>query len=121
MTPDVSFPRQHARTRRFTLGRARSFQVGSDVVLFLRSPAGDDPVTDLWRLRMALDINTKLLISGLFQYDSLTDQFQTNVRFNYIYTPLSDIFLVYNERRLAEDPSLIDRAVILKVTRLIRL
>lgn len=49
----ASFPRQHARTRRFTLGVPRSFTpaVGPDgpVVLFLRTDAGDDPVTHLWR------------------------------------------------------------------------
>lgn len=50
-TPD-SFPRQYARTRRFTLGRPRSFSVAEDGsrVVFLRSPAGDDPVTCLWVL-----------------------------------------------------------------------
>lgn len=43
-----SFPRQQARTRRFTLGRPRSFAVTPAGVLFLRSASGDDPVTDLW-------------------------------------------------------------------------
>jgi dipeptidyl-peptidase 4 len=45
-----SFPRQQARTRRFQLGVPRAFQVSSDGarVLFLRSAAGDDPVTCLW-------------------------------------------------------------------------
>jgi dipeptidyl-peptidase-4 len=45
-----SFPRRSARTRRFTLGRPRSFSVAADGsrVAFLRSPAGDDPMTCLW-------------------------------------------------------------------------
>jgi dipeptidyl-peptidase-4 len=45
-----SFPRQKARTRNFTLGAPRSFQVGADGarVAFLRSPGGDDPRTALW-------------------------------------------------------------------------
>ncbi len=45
-----SFPRQHARTRRFTLGQPRGMTVGADGarVVFLRSPAGDDPQTALW-------------------------------------------------------------------------
>jgi dipeptidyl-peptidase-4 len=45
-----SFPRQTARTRNFTLGAPRSFQVAADGsrVAFLRSPAGDDPRTGLW-------------------------------------------------------------------------
>jgi len=48
--PAVSFPRQEARTRRFSLGTPRSFTVSPDGerVVFLRSPAGDNPVTSLW-------------------------------------------------------------------------
>ncbi len=45
-----SFPRQQARTRRFTLGAPRAFQVSPDGmrVIYLRSKGGDDPVTCLW-------------------------------------------------------------------------
>ena len=45
-----SFPRQQARTRRFTLGAPRAFRVSPDGqrITFLRSRAGDDPVTCLW-------------------------------------------------------------------------
>jgi dipeptidyl-peptidase 4 len=48
----ASLPRQWARTRRFTLGAPRSFTIAEDggTVLFLRSRAGDDPVTCLWAL-----------------------------------------------------------------------
>ena len=47
-----SFPRQAARTRRFTLGQPRSFTVAKDGsrVAFLRSRGGDDPATCLWVL-----------------------------------------------------------------------
>ncbi|RMH74499.1 MAG: S9 family peptidase, partial [Actinomyces sp.] len=47
-----SFPRRHARTRRFTLGVPRDIRVAADGsrVLFLRSAAGDDPVNALWVL-----------------------------------------------------------------------
>ncbi|MDE0216060.1 MAG: prolyl oligopeptidase family serine peptidase [bacterium] len=47
-----SFPRQHARTRGFTLGAPRSFTVSDDGhrVAFLRSTAGDDSVNRLWLL-----------------------------------------------------------------------
>jgi len=49
------FPRRHARTRGFTLGRPRGFAVGADGarVAFLRSAAGDDPVNRLWVLDLA--------------------------------------------------------------------
>lgn len=50
-----AFPREHARTQRFTLGEPRSFRVAEDGarVAFLRSPAGDDPVHGLWVLDVA--------------------------------------------------------------------
>jgi dipeptidyl-peptidase 4 len=50
-----SFPRQSARTKAFTLGAPRSFQISPDgqTVLFLRSQGGTDPVTCLWALDVA--------------------------------------------------------------------
>jgi dipeptidyl-peptidase 4 len=49
------FPRQLARTRRFTLGVPRAVTVSRDGgrVLFLRTRGGEDPVTCLWRLDLA--------------------------------------------------------------------
>ncbi|WP_344590079.1 S9 family peptidase [Actinomadura vinacea] len=51
----IGYPRQSARTRRFTLGVPRAFQIASDgsYVAFLRTKAGDDPVTCLWTLDTA--------------------------------------------------------------------
>jgi dipeptidyl-peptidase-4 len=48
----ISLPGQLVRTRRFTLGVPEQFTVALDgaTVLFLRSRAGDDPVTCLWAL-----------------------------------------------------------------------
>ena len=45
-----SFPRQLARTRQFSLGVPRAFQISPDGtrVTFLRAKSGDDPVTCLW-------------------------------------------------------------------------
>jgi dipeptidyl-peptidase 4 len=50
-----SFPRQEARTRRFTLGVPRAFRVSPDGtrVVFLRTQGGADPVTCLWALDVA--------------------------------------------------------------------
>lgn len=50
-----SFPRLHARTRRFTLGAPRGATVSPDGgrVAFLRSGSGTDPVTCLWSYEVA--------------------------------------------------------------------
>ena len=49
---ELTFPRQNARTRRFTLGAPRRFTISPDGrrVLFLRTQGGQDPVTCLWSL-----------------------------------------------------------------------
>ena len=56
-TPDPldEFPRQVARTRGFSLGIPRAFTVSPDGerVVFLRTTAGDDPVSCLWALDVA--------------------------------------------------------------------
>ncbi|MDT0344923.1 prolyl oligopeptidase family serine peptidase [Streptomyces litchfieldiae] len=48
----AAFPRQFARTRRFTLGVPHAFTVapGGARVLFLRGSDGEDPVARLWQL-----------------------------------------------------------------------
>ena len=47
-----TFPRQEARTRRFTLGVPRAFRISPDGarVAYLRTRGGGDPVTCLWVL-----------------------------------------------------------------------
>ena len=49
-----SFPRQQARTQRFSLGVPRSFRISPDGqrVVFLRSKTGTDPVNCLWQLHL---------------------------------------------------------------------
>lgn len=51
-SPKLSFPRQHARTQRFTLGAPRAFTVSPDEtrVIFLRSTSGTDRTNRLWVL-----------------------------------------------------------------------
>jgi len=64
MTPTdaPSFPRQNARTQRFTLGRPRSFAVSPDGerVVFIRSAHGTDRVGQLWRMDTASGQETSL-------------------------------------------------------------
>ena len=50
---DLAYPRQTARTQGFSLGVPRTFTANADRIVFLRSGAGDDPVTCLWVLDLA--------------------------------------------------------------------
>ena len=49
-TLDDTFPRQYARTQRFTLGEPRTFSISTDGnrVIYLRSRSGSDSVNCLW-------------------------------------------------------------------------
>ncbi|HUF97713.1 MAG TPA: prolyl oligopeptidase family serine peptidase [Ilumatobacter sp.] len=57
-----TFPRQYARTQRFTLGEPRNLSVVADdtVLLFLRSNSGSDPVNRLWKIDLATEVETLL-------------------------------------------------------------
>ncbi|MEO3975946.1 prolyl oligopeptidase family serine peptidase [Streptomyces sp. CAU 1734] len=61
----LSFPRQHARTRRFTLGAPRSFTVTPDGsrVIFIRTPSGTDPQGGLWTLDLTGEQHRERLIA----------------------------------------------------------
>ena len=78
---------------------------------------------DLYGGRIRLARDTRTFLSAFVQYNESAGELQTNVRFNLIHAPLSDLFLVYSERRDASpDPgasTLIDRAITLKVTKLL--
>ena len=56
-----TFPRQYARTRRFTLGQPRAFTIFPDRVLFLRSLSGSDPRMNLWVLDLATGDERRLI------------------------------------------------------------
>ena len=73
-------------------------------------------VSKLVTSRVNYNFNTRMFVNALLQYSTDSGQLSSNVRFNFIHRPLSDFFLVYNERRQESTGDLIDRAVIAKVT-----
>lgn len=55
--------------------------------------------TTFWTLRTNYSFNRDMFVDALVQYDPATEQFNSNLRFNLIHHPLSDLFLVWNEQR----------------------
>jgi hypothetical protein len=76
-------------------------------------------VSKLVTSRINYNFNTRMFVNALLQYNTDSGQWSSNVRFNFIHRPLSDFFLVYNERRLDGSGDLIDRALIAKMTYLV--
>jgi hypothetical protein len=63
--------------------------------------------------------NTRVFLNALLQYNTDARQWSSNVRLNIIHRPLSDFFLVYNERQDSRTGAVLNRAVIAKMTYLI--
>jgi hypothetical protein len=76
--------------------------------------------TNLLSTRVNYSFSTTVFLNALIQYNSDTRQWSSNIRFNVIHRPLSDFFLVYNERRNSLTGDLLDRALIAKVTYMIQ-
>jgi len=49
--------------------------------------------------RVSVAITTRMFLNTLVQYSSLDRKVASNVRFQYIFRPGSDIYLVFNEER----------------------
>ncbi len=77
-------------------------------------PSGDFD-TDLLTTRLRYSFNTRMFLNALVQYNSTVKEISSNIRFNFIYKPLSDIFLVYNERR-SSTGEVLERALVAKFT-----
>ena len=73
-------------------------------------------LSTLTTARVNYNFNTKMFLNALLQYTTDTHQLSSNIRFNIIHRPLSDIFFVYNEHRDELTGLLQDRSLIAKMT-----
>ena len=71
--------------------------------------------TNLVSTRVLYSFSPRMFLNALIQYNSTDREIESNIRFNFIYKPLSDFFLVYNERR-ASTGEVNERAIIAKIT-----
>jgi hypothetical protein len=71
--------------------------------------------TDLAIMNLQYSFNTQMFLNALIQYNSDFKEISSNIRFNWIHKPLSDLFLIYNERR-STTGEVIERALIGKLT-----
>ena len=78
-------------------------------------------VSTLATARVNYSFSTSMFLNALLQYNTDTKQLSSNVRFNIIHRPLSDVFLVYNERRDERTGTRIDRAIVAKLTYMLAL
>jgi hypothetical protein len=82
------------------------------------SLAGRDFTADVFGARLDFAGSTRLFLSAFVQYNTSTEEAVTNIRLNFIHSPLSDLFLVYSERRDVEDGLILERGLTIKATKL---
>jgi hypothetical protein len=72
--------------------------------------------TDLITARVEYGFSTTAFVNALVQYNTDAREWSSNVRFNIIHRPLSDIYVVFNERRDTDTGGMLDRALVVKMT-----
>jgi hypothetical protein len=73
---------------------------------------------DVYGAQIKYSYSTNLFFGAYVQYNASTDQLVTNLRMNFVHAPLSDLFVVYNERRDMTGGFLQERYLTVKLTRL---
>jgi hypothetical protein len=78
-------------------------------------------VTNLVTSRIGYAFSTRTFLDTLLQYNTDLKQLSANVRFDLIHRPLSDLFVVYNEQQLTDQPTPINtgRGLIVKYTHML--
>jgi hypothetical protein len=107
----------HKNSYRFEFGFRPNYHFGSDISWTrddVELPSGDF-TTDLVRARLNYSFNPRMFLDAFIQYNRAFKEISSNIRFNFIYKPLSNFFLVYNERR-ATTGEVIERGLIAKLT-----
>lgn len=66
--------------------------------------------------RVDVTFTKKLFITGLFQYNNQIDNFSTNVRLQWRYKPVSDLYIVYTDNYYASDFTTKNRSLVFKLT-----
>ncbi len=76
--------------------------------------------TDLFGTRFLYAFTSRAFVNAFFQYNADTRQVSSNIRFNIIHHPLSDLFIVYNDTRDTRRGHIAGRTLIIKVTNLFK-
>ena len=74
--------------------------------------------TQLVGARILYGFTPRLFLNAFLQYNADTKQVSSNIRFNFTHHPLSDIYIVYNDRRDTATGQPVERALIVKLTNL---
>ncbi len=78
----------------------------------------DSFTADVLGARIDLAGSTRSFISAFFQYNTASEDRVLNLRYNFIHSPLSDLFIVYSQRQNPDQGGVLERTVTVKATKL---
>ena len=89
----------------------------------VKMPWGDFLV-NLSTLRVDYTFSPRMTVRSLTQYNTASHEINNNIRFNFIYRPGSDIYIVYNDLSMTGQPADVfgkkDRQLVVKATYLLQ-
>jgi hypothetical protein len=66
--------------------------------------------------RLDMTFSKSVFLTGLFQYNNQIDNFNTNIRFQWRFKPVSDLYIVYTDNHYTTDFQTKNRSLVLKLT-----
>jgi hypothetical protein len=81
--------------------------------------AGQSFTSDLLQMRLDTSFSTRMFLNAFVQYNGVTRDVSSNVRFDFVHHPLSDLFIVYNETRPTGTSLRPSRSLAVKLTHLL--
>lgn len=79
---------------------------------------GTSFTADLYGARVQYALTTRFNVSAFVQRNTSADEIVSNIRADFIHAPLSDLFVLFTERRSANGGGVLERFVTVKLTRL---
>lgn len=78
-----------------------------------------DFTANVYNARVKFTPTTQISLGAFVQYNQSRDEMVTNLRFNFIHAPRSDLFVVYTERRSLGGEEMLNQSLTLKLTKLL--
>jgi hypothetical protein len=83
--------------------------------------SGQKVYANLYGLKVKYSYSTNLHGLLYYQFNAITDESSTNIHFNFMHSPLSDLFIIFSERRIGIDGDQLDQGIAIKFTKLFSL
>jgi hypothetical protein len=112
------------RTVQATVTVKPSYRLETSLGLQRTAASLDQPdgefVKTFWTGKANYSFSRDMFVDALVQYDPTSRQFNSNLRFNFIHHPLSDLYLVWNEQRFFTGDRVVPgRSLTVKVTQMV--